>query len=78
MVNRYVRQVMLASHVSPKVHNVILDVQHLLAPPSAIFRPVTLARTLRAARRSPAHGQAAPLPGNAPAKPEGAPLDRTI
>jgi 2-polyprenyl-6-methoxyphenol hydroxylase-like FAD-dependent oxidoreductase len=78
MVNRYVRQVMLASHVSPKVHNVILDVQHLLAPPSAIFRPVTLARTLRAARRSPAYGQAAPLPGNAPAKPEGAPLDRTI
>jgi 2-polyprenyl-6-methoxyphenol hydroxylase-like FAD-dependent oxidoreductase len=69
LTNRYVRQVMLASHVSPRVHDVILDVQHLLAPPAAIFHPVTLARTLRAARRSPAYGQPPPRPDHVPAKP---------
>ncbi|MGS2642854.1 FAD-dependent oxidoreductase [Streptosporangium sp. LJ11] len=54
LVNRYVRQVMLASHVSPEVHRVILGVQHLMAPPAALFRPATVVRALRAARRSPA------------------------
>lgn len=54
LLNRYVRQVMLASHVSPAVHKAILDVQHLMAPPSVLFRPRTVARTLLAARRSPA------------------------
>jgi 2-polyprenyl-6-methoxyphenol hydroxylase-like FAD-dependent oxidoreductase len=71
LLNRYVRQVMLASHVSPEVHSVILDVQHLLAPPAAIMRPGTMVRTLRAARRSPVHEQPAPRPGDGvPVKPK--------
>jgi 2-polyprenyl-6-methoxyphenol hydroxylase-like FAD-dependent oxidoreductase len=70
LVNRYVRQVMLASHVSPEVHSVILDVQHLLAPPAAIMSPVTMVRTLRAARRSPVYRQPAPRPDDVPVKPK--------
>ncbi|MET8014050.1 monooxygenase [Streptomyces sp. NPDC005271] len=54
LLNRYVRQVMLASHVSAEVHDVMLDLQNLLAPPAAILRPATVVRTLLAARRSPA------------------------
>ncbi|MFH9065051.1 FAD-dependent oxidoreductase [Streptomyces coeruleorubidus] len=54
IVNRYVRQAMLASHVSPDVHEVMMDIQHLLTPTTAILRPRTVARTLLAARRSPA------------------------
>jgi hypothetical protein len=45
---------MLASHVSPDVHEVMMDIQHLLTPTTAILRPRTVARTLLAARRSPA------------------------
>jgi 2-polyprenyl-6-methoxyphenol hydroxylase-like FAD-dependent oxidoreductase len=70
LLNRYVRQVMLASHVSPEVHSVILDVQHLLAPPAAIMSPVTMVRTLRAARRSPVYKQPAARPGDVPVKPK--------
>jgi 2-polyprenyl-6-methoxyphenol hydroxylase-like FAD-dependent oxidoreductase len=54
LVNRYVRQVLLASHVSVDAHRVVLDMQHLLAPPSAALRPGTVVRSLLAARRSPA------------------------
>ncbi|QKW37605.1 hypothetical protein HUT06_29320 [Actinomadura sp. NAK00032] len=54
LLNRYVRRVMLASHVSVPAHLVMLEVQHLLARPSAIMRPATMVRSLRAARRSPA------------------------
>ncbi|MEU9923965.1 monooxygenase [Streptomyces griseoluteus] len=54
LVNRYVRQVLLASHVSVDAHRVVLDMQHLLAPPSAALRPTTVVRSLLAARRSPA------------------------
>jgi hypothetical protein len=54
LINRYVRQVLLASHVSVDAHRVVLDMQHLLAPPSAALRPATVVRSLLAARRSPA------------------------
>ncbi|MFI1538193.1 FAD-dependent oxidoreductase [Streptomyces anandii] len=54
LVNRYVRQVVLASHVSADAHRVVLDMQHLLAPPGAALRPATVVRSLLAARRSPA------------------------
>lgn len=54
LINRYVRQVLLASHVSVEAHRVVLDMQHLLAPPSAALRPATVVRSLLAARRSPA------------------------
>lgn len=54
LVNRYVRQVVLASHVSADAHRLVLDMQHLLAPPSAALRPATVVRSLLAARRSPA------------------------
>jgi 2-polyprenyl-6-methoxyphenol hydroxylase-like FAD-dependent oxidoreductase len=54
LINRYVRQVMLATHVSVDAHRVMLDMQHLLAPPTAILRPGTVVKSLVAARRSPA------------------------
>ncbi|SCL53278.1 2-polyprenyl-6-methoxyphenol hydroxylase [Micromonospora eburnea] len=59
LVNRYAREAFLASHVSPKVHRVLLDMQHLLVPPSALLRPTTVVRSLLAARRSPARAAVA-------------------
>ncbi|MGX1887741.1 FAD-dependent oxidoreductase [Streptomyces sp. NPDC055287] len=58
LANRYIRQVMLASHVSAYAHRVMLDVQHLLAPPASVMRPATVLRSLLAARRSPARAAA--------------------
>ncbi|CAM5280248.1 FAD-binding monooxygenase [Streptomyces spiroverticillatus] len=55
LLNRYVRQVMMASHVSVPAHRVMLDLQHLLARPPAVLRPDRVVRALIAARRSPAH-----------------------
>jgi 2-polyprenyl-6-methoxyphenol hydroxylase-like FAD-dependent oxidoreductase len=54
LVNRYVKQVMLASHVSVPAHRLLVDMQHLLVPPTAIMRPDRIVRWLAAARRSPA------------------------
>ncbi|MBM0231406.1 hypothetical protein JNW91_05715 [Micromonospora sp. STR1_7] len=50
LVNRYARQVMLASQLSPELHLVLLRMQHLLDPPTAMFRPGTVLRTLRTRR----------------------------
>ncbi|MFI7576090.1 FAD-dependent oxidoreductase [Micromonospora sp. NPDC049497] len=57
LLNRYAREAMLASHVSPEVHKVLLEMQHLLCPPSALLRPATVLRSLVAARRSPARAE---------------------
>jgi 2-polyprenyl-6-methoxyphenol hydroxylase-like FAD-dependent oxidoreductase len=65
LLNRYMRRVVQASHVSPEIHRVVLEVQHMLTPPSALLRPGTVIRSLRAARRSPARAR--------PATPTGAP-----
>ncbi|MFE5584783.1 NAD(P)/FAD-dependent oxidoreductase [Kitasatospora sp. NPDC056531] len=54
VINRYARQVMLASHVSVPAHRALLEMQHLLAPPSSILHPMTVVRSLLAARCSPA------------------------
>jgi 2-polyprenyl-6-methoxyphenol hydroxylase-like FAD-dependent oxidoreductase len=54
LLNWYARRALLASHVSVPVHRVLLDVQHMLAPPAALLRPGTVARSLWSARRSPA------------------------
>ncbi|MBM9618503.1 NAD(P)/FAD-dependent oxidoreductase [Streptomyces zhihengii] len=54
VANWYVGQVTRASHTSVDVHRVMLEVQQMLAPPSALLRPGVIARSLRAARRSPA------------------------
>lgn len=59
LINRYAREAMLAAHVSPAVHKVLLDLQHLLVPPSALLRPATVVRSLLAARRSPVRAGAA-------------------
>lgn len=53
-VNWFARRALLATHVSVPVHKVLLDVQHLLAPPAALMGPATVVRSLLAARRSPA------------------------
>ena len=60
LLNAYVRQVMLASHVSSRAHRVMLDMQHLLVPPTEILRPSVVVRSLLAARRSPARHAPAP------------------
>ncbi|MGW3495204.1 NAD(P)/FAD-dependent oxidoreductase [Streptomyces sp. NPDC001020] len=54
VANWYVGKVTRASHTSVDVHRVMLNVQQMLAPPSALLRPGVIARSLRAARRSPA------------------------
>lgn len=54
LVNRYVRQLILATHVSREAHMTLLDMQHLLARPTSIFRPGPAVRSLLAARHSPA------------------------
>jgi 2-polyprenyl-6-methoxyphenol hydroxylase-like FAD-dependent oxidoreductase len=61
IMNWYVRQVTLASHTSVDVHRVMLEAQQMLSAPSALMRPAVIARSLRAARRSPARkSQATP------------------
>ncbi|GAA0446365.1 FAD-dependent oxidoreductase [Streptomyces stramineus] len=54
VLNWYTGRVLLASHVSAPVNRVLMDVQQLLAPPSAVLRPTTAVRALLVARRSPA------------------------
>ncbi len=54
LINRYVKRVMLASHVSVDAHRVMLDMQHLLVPPTAVLKPRTVIRSLWAAGRSQA------------------------
>ncbi|MET8661711.1 FAD-binding monooxygenase [Streptomyces griseus] len=51
-INWYVKQSMLASQTSVEVHRVMLNMQHLLAPPTDILRPTTVIRSLLGARRS--------------------------
>jgi 2-polyprenyl-6-methoxyphenol hydroxylase-like FAD-dependent oxidoreductase len=60
LMNWYVRQVTLASHTSVDVHRVMLEAQQMVAPPSAVMRPAMIARSLRAARRSPARNRTTP------------------
>ncbi|MDJ1130687.1 FAD-dependent oxidoreductase [Streptomyces iconiensis] len=67
LANWYVGQVTQASHTSLKVHRVMLEVQQMLSPPSALMRPTVIARSLRAARKSPARqGQTARRGPNVP------------
>ncbi|WP_228563495.1 FAD-dependent oxidoreductase [Catenulispora rubra] len=54
LVNRYVKQVLRATHTSVGAHRVMVDVQHMLAPPAVIMRPDRVVRWLLAARKSPA------------------------
>lgn len=53
VMNWYLRQVTLASHTSVKVHRAMLEVQHMMAAPSAVMRPAVVARSLLTAWRSP-------------------------
>jgi 2-polyprenyl-6-methoxyphenol hydroxylase-like FAD-dependent oxidoreductase len=53
LVNRYLRQVVLASHVNVDVHRVLLEVSHLVRRPAALAHPSTVVATYRWARRSP-------------------------
>ncbi len=65
LINRFAREAMLASHVSPQVHKVLIDMQHLLVPPSALLRPATVVRFLLAARRSPVRAAVTAPPATA-------------
>jgi 2-polyprenyl-6-methoxyphenol hydroxylase-like FAD-dependent oxidoreductase len=53
MVNRYLRRVQLATHVSPVVQRQMMQVQNLLVPPLSSMRPAMILRVLSASRRSP-------------------------
>ncbi len=66
LTNWYTRQVTLASHTSVAVHRVMLEVQMMVASPSAVMRPAMIARSLRAARRSPARNRTNAELANAP------------
>ncbi|MFF8958390.1 FAD-dependent oxidoreductase [Streptomyces sp. NPDC014894] len=48
----YVGKVVRASHVSARIHRMLLEVTSLLARPSVLFRPGTVVRALWAARRA--------------------------
>jgi 2-polyprenyl-6-methoxyphenol hydroxylase-like FAD-dependent oxidoreductase len=50
LMNRYARQIQLASQVSPEVGETFLSVQHLVTPPRALFMPLMVGKVLRAAR----------------------------
>jgi hypothetical protein len=52
--NGYVRKVVRGTHVSDDLHREMLRVQHLLAPPSALLRPATVARAVWHSCHSPA------------------------
>ena len=54
LVNRYLEQVFLACHTSEPITARMTRVQNLLAPPTSLLAPPTVARVLLAARRSPA------------------------
>jgi 2-polyprenyl-6-methoxyphenol hydroxylase-like FAD-dependent oxidoreductase len=66
LLNRYMRRVVQAAHVSPRIHRLMIEVQHLLTPPSALLRPSTVLRVYRAARQSPVRRRVAPEPAVAP------------
>lgn len=54
VLNRYVREVVRASHTSLPVAEELMQVQSLKQPPSSLMRPRMFVTVLRAARRSPA------------------------
>ncbi|MER6344749.1 FAD-dependent oxidoreductase [Streptomyces sp. NPDC001595] len=53
LFGRYSTQAQLAAQVSGEVRKVILQVQHLLVPPMALWAPSVLAEVVRAARHAP-------------------------
>jgi 2-polyprenyl-6-methoxyphenol hydroxylase-like FAD-dependent oxidoreductase len=63
LLNRYSRQVQLASLGSAEIRRTFMSVQHLVAPPKVLFRPLTVAKVLLAARHAPA-----PAPVTAPVR----------
>jgi 2-polyprenyl-6-methoxyphenol hydroxylase-like FAD-dependent oxidoreductase len=65
LVNRYMKRVLLATHVSPEVNTEMILVQNLLAPPSTLFRPSMVRMVLRAARIAEKRmdAQLSPAPG---------------
>jgi hypothetical protein len=49
-MNRYSRQIQLASQVDGDVHEAFVAVQHLVAPPRVLFSPVMMRKVVRGAR----------------------------
>ncbi|URK89395.1 hypothetical protein LP421_33805 (plasmid) [Rhizobium sp. RCAM05350] len=63
LMNRYLRLAHEASHTSPKVSLKLMQVQNLVAPKSALFNPIMVARVFFASLRSPARtGRGQPRP----------------
>jgi 2-polyprenyl-6-methoxyphenol hydroxylase-like FAD-dependent oxidoreductase len=52
LLNGYSRRIQLAAQVSAEVRRTFTSVQHLIAPPSVLFRPAMLARVLRDSARA--------------------------
>jgi 2-polyprenyl-6-methoxyphenol hydroxylase-like FAD-dependent oxidoreductase len=51
MRNWYSRRIALASQVAPDINAAFVGVQHLVTPPSVLFKPAMIARVLRMARK---------------------------
>jgi 2-polyprenyl-6-methoxyphenol hydroxylase-like FAD-dependent oxidoreductase len=64
LLNRYVDRVTRAAAADERVNRAFSEVQQLLAPPPALFRPSVLSRALRYGRRT---GPSAHLPARQPA-----------
>jgi 2-polyprenyl-6-methoxyphenol hydroxylase-like FAD-dependent oxidoreductase len=60
LVNRYMKRVLLAARVSPEVNTVMIMVQNLLAPPSALMKPAMIRTVMRASRVAVQRGEGAP------------------
>ena len=65
LVNRYMKRVLLATHVSPEVNTEMFLVQNLQASPSTLFRPSMVRMVLRAARIAEKRMDAQPSPASA-------------
>jgi 2-polyprenyl-6-methoxyphenol hydroxylase-like FAD-dependent oxidoreductase len=50
LLNRYSRQVQLAARFDPVVRRTFSSVQHLVIPPSALFKPTIVAKVIKASR----------------------------
>jgi len=62
VMRRYMARVFRACSVDPHVVDALSDVTNLLAPPTLLLRPTTVARVLRGARRASVSGRSAGVP----------------
>jgi 2-polyprenyl-6-methoxyphenol hydroxylase-like FAD-dependent oxidoreductase len=62
VLNKYIGRVLLAAQVSSEVNTVLVRVQNLVEPPTALMRPTLAGKVLRAARRAERRNADATVP----------------